>query len=1021
MDPSELLRTFVCQYYRARSEAEVDRRMGWWHWTSTPGRSVSAREADRRFITLTVTDSARTALEALSPAEQEQIEAEAEERLQQEGGAAHEAAARRRGALADVTEEHLLRQELAALPEDVRHILSAGDRPPTTADLRQVARIWRKLVAMTPEQRADYLSKVNRETANWTELDASIDRYLEDESLRADEAVRTEAAAASLFGCEDLYKLWKDLKESENELSDEHVADLAATARKLAETRKRFEEALARHGFADEESFSAAVKAYLLQFRAAAVRLGLDVVARVEHLLHEERVKLRAPGQAEAMVAAIAATSARADYTAAAALMSRTRYDPVLGEYVQDDGLNRIEAAPLTARAERAVVEAAGHDLLVDPERMGRGTSREKLAGLDADGARTYLLGVADERQRDAAWVRAEFTADPERVFSLPGLVEATKRSEGAEGETIYAWIVDDHVAEVAAAHAFSEAAVAAIALLLAALVPVGGWIAAAALVSGAALSVYQAREAIEEYRRTSAEYQLGFIQDEPSLLWVVVAVAAAALEIGTTTATLLKASAKSLSLLRTPLHEFATAADAETAAVRYRALLAKIDEVEELAPELRAALKAQAEAEQGLRRVVGEFTGRLYGGFLVDPTGPMEAMYYAVKKGVATVTKLRREARMLELLGDVTKLSRAEQEAITAAFLKVRRIVRLGEKRGMDEAMVLQYVDRLAAGRSSAATFDEILADMKAWRPPTAEQLRAQEKLVGSSELLVRLHAERNDLLTKLRAGPKLPSGAPDTNRIDEIRRQLAELEDVVTTDRSGVPRVSREGLISRTQRALWEAERLAEAARVSPAARMRQVFNASVERAEVASGKVDQVGRLRGSPGSVEVDHVVSLERMTRLEGFELLTAAERNALAVRRDNLVLMDASANASKGERSWREWRQASYYYVDAADIARWQARDAELTESLQTWVRTRVQGRRPAGATGTRAGAGTPAPPAGTRVDVTPAAPPATRVRVDEPSGHVPVGEPEPWPAETAEVPPEEAPKARRTLGKPEK
>ncbi|MEW1913747.1 hypothetical protein AB0442_35870 [Kitasatospora sp. NPDC085895] len=1038
MGPSELLREFVRQYYRAGSKQEIDRWLVWWHWTSTQGQSVSEEDARRGFVELTVTDATQTEVEALSPAEQEQINAETDERFWRESGlppgtmlgTGPEDADRRarwRGARADVVEEHTLRRELAALPEDIRRILFAGDRPMTVEDLRSAVRLGRRLAMMTPEQRADYLAKATGETANWAALDASIDRYLEDERLREAESLRTEEAAASLFGCEELYKLWRNMQRLEMQQGDEHDEDSSV---RLAESRKRFEEALARHGFADEEAFAAAVEAYRLQFRAMAVRLGLDVLGHVDHRLHEERIQLRTPGYVEKMVAAIAASSAHADFAAASTLRSRTTYNPGLGDFVPEEGPNQAEAESLSARAGLTVVEASGHDLLVDPDRMGRRTDLERLVGVDADTARTYLLSVADDLQDKSAMVRAELVNDTERVFSQEGLVEAAKRDQGVERETIYAWIVDDHIAAVGLTHLFSGIAVAAIALLLAMLVPVGGWVAAAALVAGTGFGVYQAMEAITEYRKESAEYDLSFIRNEPSLLWVAIAVAGAVLEIGTTTAQLLKGSAKGLAALRDPLLDAARAADAGTAAARYRALIMKIDEVEGLAPELRAALKAHAAAEQGLSRVVGEFAGRLHGGFLIDPTGPMEAMYYAVKKGVATVAKLRSEAKMLELLGDVTKLSGAERAAITTAFKRVKKIVALGERQGIDEARVLQYVDRLAADRSEAV-FNEITAEMRAWRPPAPEQLKAEKELVEASELLEQLRTEREDLLAKLSAGPKTPSGAPDTSRIAELRKDLAGLEDAFSVDRSGVRRVAREGDISRAQRRLREAGRLAEAARVSPVVRMRQVFNASAERAKVAAVKVDRIGRLRAASGRVQVDHVVSLERMTKMEGFELLTVAEQNALAVLEGNLEPMDALANASKGAHSWRDWRYASNYYADPAEIARWQARDAELTEIIQTWIQDTVRGRRPAAPAirvapaGVRPSASAGVPSAKLRVEVEPA-----QVRVEVEPPQVRVGETEALPAEpigtedlrAEDLPAEEAPKQRRrVMRKPER
>jgi hypothetical protein len=48
-----------------------------------------------------------------------------------------------------------------------------------------------------------------------------------------------------------------------------------------------------------------------------------------------------------------------------------------------------------------------------------------------------------------------------------------------------------------------------------------------------------------------------------------------------------------------------------------------------------------------------------------------------------------------------------------------------------------------------------------------------------------------------------------------------------------------------------------------------------------------------------------------MTEMECFGKLTYKGRNYLATMRENLVAMDESANLSKQERSWEEWKQTA--------------------------------------------------------------------------------------------------------------
>jgi hypothetical protein len=54
-------------------------------------------------------------------------------------------------------------------------------------------------------------------------------------------------------------------------------------------------------------------------------------------------------------------------------------------------------------------------------------------------------------------------------------------------------------------------------------------------------------------------------------------------------------------------------------------------------------------------------------------------------------------------------------------------------------------------------------------------------------------------------------------------------------------------------------------------------------------AAKRADKVGGLKVVYGEIEVDHIVSRQRMTEMEGFGRLYLAQCRALAVRSDNLI------------------------------------------------------------------------------------------------------------------------------------
>ncbi|WP_405975271.1 hypothetical protein OG496_47110 [Streptomyces sp. NBC_00988] len=753
MSASELLREFVRQYYRATDEAEVNRRLPLWHWQNARGRSATVQDADRGFIELHVTDVTQTALDRLSEAERAEINASADDRFRRDNGLAPDAKlgtgpedevlrARWLAARADVLHEHGLRRDIAALPDDVRKILFAGGRPMTPKDYGTVLRLARRLTGLTEAQRKDYLARVDSTTDDWARLDASVDRYLEAERKHGSDARHTDEAASALFGCEDLYLLWARRNElrASTAYADEAASSVEAAALvgELIDAEAGLTAALARHRFPHERAFLDAMEAYRIRFRNEAATLGTDILAYYDHTLHEERVRLQDIRNVEKMLAGIARTTAAGDYANAATqwslaenLLEQAETLPVqeLKANAAETDRLLVQSDASWASAEQAVVTGSGGDPLVDPKRLGRDTDRRRLTGLDAQAAQRYLLDLVQKRLSDTATARAEFEQDRERVFSEPKLIEAARKHQGVQDDTVYAWIIRDHKPS---AHIFSAVVLGILALVLAALVPGGGWVAAAALLANTALSTYQAVEAIDEYRQQAVEYRLSFVDQEPSLVWVGIAVAAAALDLNSTVAALMKESAKGMAALEAPLREFAAATDAETAAARLRTLTERIDAVEGLRPEVRAALRAHAAAALDLKRAFGQALGRAFAGG--DPTALFKALYYAVRTGARRFTQLRKDARLLVLLGDVTGLTGAERAELELAFRRVREVADLGTKRGMDEATLMGYIDRLAAQRAAGdGAFEGVLTEMRAWRPPAPGQTSAERTAAES------------------------------------------------------------------------------------------------------------------------------------------------------------------------------------------------------------------------------------------------------------------------------------------------
>lgn len=613
------------------------------------------------------------------------------------------------------------RRKLDALPMDIKAVLFAGgpDAPVLTPDkYAQALRIAQKLATLSPEARQDYLSRVNASTTSLDDFERSVNSYLSFVANRERQANELDAAEKPLFGAETLYERYRQyeaIKSFSPAAAEEMGAELL--------------EDLKDSKFNSIDSFGQATEAYRIAFRTQAVNLALDVLAHYDHMVFEERQLLQRREWVAGIVKGIADSQASELYEKAEkqedlAAITRMGIDPMdkVNKWRDYQRVNqyRKEATALRAQAEAEVISGSGNDALV----ADRSTDREKLAGLDIDDAHEYLVETLNEVVENIRSSRAEFLEDPDRVFDLPDLIAAAKQLHGVGGKTVYNQIIDDFIETEHYKHLLSSIAIGVLQIALIVLVPGGGWLAAAALIANAGISTALAVSAYGDYGQQKRDYELGFLSTEPSLAWVGIAIAGAALDLGGV-ALVLRQSAAGLAKLREPLLEFSKLeAATETDLAK---LVSKIEGAEGLNVELKMALEREASASvaaqaawrdlQSIRKSAsGVASPELLGAVAVGPL--FRALFHSVRRGVNTIVKLRTDAKLLEAVGDVTRLTSADRAGLEIAFDEVKQLINVGQKQSMDEATLLGYVDRWAANRGTPEMQAALLDEMKAWKP---------------------------------------------------------------------------------------------------------------------------------------------------------------------------------------------------------------------------------------------------------------------------------------------------------------
>ncbi len=82
--------------------------------------------------------------------------------------------------------------------------------------------------------------------------------------------------------------------------------------------------------------------------------------------------------------------------------------------------------------------------------------------------------------------------------------------------------------------------------------------------------------------------------------------------------------------------------------------------------------------------------------------------------------------------------------------------------------------------------------------------------------------------------------------------------------------------------------------------------------------------------------IDHVVSIDAMTQMDGWNELTLDEQRALLNNTDNLRLMEKRFNFSKNNKSWSKWAAGRRFYPEA-----W-SKMAELESTLKRDIANKI-------------------------------------------------------------------------------
>jgi hypothetical protein len=403
------------------------------------------------------------------------------------------------------------------------------------ATYRRLNRILQKL---NPAQWADFEKKITGKTTDLDAFEAAVDAYLAAQKEREKEAGEREEAVKKLHGLEAIYRKYKEWKRIQFQLLGWPPALLALT--------KSLNDDLRKNNFPGGiPEFEQFIQRYRNAFRTETVRIGLDLLAQYDSLLYKEAERYQDDAAVAAMHEKLAPVRKEFPeweksvqvYQHYERLKERSRLPSEGGTFGSAEEAAMAAAADAAKRhkaaAQQSVKDIAGEFPILKEENLPLERRLDKAAMAKADPAqlKALLQSHIQARRDDVRKSQQTLKTEPERVFSLDILLKLSIERQAVDPKSIFGEIVQDHVSDIKIKDAVIGFLVALFAIALTVLSFGTGAIAGAAAVGAFAVSAISAYHEFREYETKSAAAGAGLSSDDPSLVWVIVAVVGAALD----------------------------------------------------------------------------------------------------------------------------------------------------------------------------------------------------------------------------------------------------------------------------------------------------------------------------------------------------------------------------------------------------------------------------------------------------------------------------------------------------------
>jgi hypothetical protein len=614
-----------------------------------------------------------------------------------------------------------LQGHLTEYGESASKVIQGIDKVQDAATFQHLNTILQKL---TPAQWADYEKRVAGKATNVYDFEKSVDAYLALRQQRETERSDRDRLVTKLFSLDSLYERYRAViakMNREASLAAAMGTDLntIGASPELIKMRDELNADLIKAGFpGGTTEFVKYTQDYLIAFRTETVRIGLDILEQYDSVLYKENERYQDPAKVADLHTKLAPM--RAEFK------EFEKNAQVYNEYVKNKELSRHPgsghlqpkiteeqamaqrgAAEQHKEAARQSVVAISDEFPVlkeDNLPLDRRLDKTAIAKADPTQLSALLKSHIQARRDDIKKTRETLTTEPDKIFGLDNLLEVSKQRQLIDPKSIFGKIIDDKTAEIKARQMAIGFLIAVLAIALTILTfGAAGFVAAGAAVGGFVLSSVLAYQEFKEYETKHAAYGTGLLSDDPSMVWVIVAVVGAAIDLG-----MAVKAVKAISPLAKTLE---TSGHAVADLAKFNEGLQALEKAGEIdskiarsAEQAALARTKSAQAAEGLRRTLGS-KAYSFPGPLADPDVYKDVVrlaYYKAKevgydflKFVDEIKKARIEAK----LGDLT----ADEEAL------LKKAYEEG-KTFATEADLIKYMQRRPLGGKSIVVDENIL-----------------------------------------------------------------------------------------------------------------------------------------------------------------------------------------------------------------------------------------------------------------------------------------------------------------------